>query len=151
DGGRFNDPGRALERALQIEAEGADILDIGGESTRPQGEIVDAEEETRRVMPLVERIAPRIRIPISIDTDRSALARRALDAGAQIINDISGFRLDPVMAEVARQSGAGVVLMHSRGSRADIHVRPESEDVDAVREELHHTAQAALAAGIARP
>jgi dihydropteroate synthase len=149
DGGLYNDPERALDRALEIEAEGADVLDIGGQSTRPEGQAVSEDEEARRVLPCLERIAPSIKIPISIDTYYAGLARRAMASGAQIINDISGFRLDPEMAETARETEAGVILMHSRGRRNGIHVREENESSEAIRDELEQTVQNALQSGIA--
>ena len=148
DGGLFDDPERAVERALELEDEGADILDIGGESTRPDSPIVSEAEELARVMPPLERIAAAVRIPISIDTYRSSVARHALGAGAQIINDISGFRLDRQMHDLAVESRAGVVLMHSRGARNDIHVRPGDDDPALIRDELAATIQEALDHGI---
>jgi dihydropteroate synthase len=150
DGGLFNDAARAVDHALELEEEGADILDIGGESTRPDGPIVDEADELRRVMPALESIANEVRIPISIDTYRSATARHALESGAQIINDISGFRLDPKLYDVALETGAGVVLMHSRGNRNDIHVRPDTDDPEFIRDELAATIQEALDRGIPR-
>lgn len=148
DGGLWADPERALDHALELEAEGADILDIGGESTRPGGEPVPEDEEMRRVIPVVEKIAPKLKIPISIDTYRSLVARAALDAGVQIINDVSGFRLDEGMFSLARETGAGVVLMHSRGTREELHVRPEDDHPAIVREELLRSIQAVLDEGI---
>lgn len=148
DGGLWTDPERALDHALELEAEGADILDVGGESTRPGGEPVSGDEELRRVLPTLEKIAPRLKIPISIDTYRSGVARAALDAGAQIINDVSGFRLDEAMFPLARESGAGVVLMHSRGKRGELHVRPGDDHPALVREELVRSIQKALDHGI---
>jgi dihydropteroate synthase len=148
DGGLWTDPRRALDHALALEAEGADILDIGGESTRPGGEPVSEEEEQCRVLPALQLIAPKLKIPISIDTYRSGVARAALDAGAQIINDVSGFRLDEAMFPLARKTGAGVVLMHSRGNRGELHVRPEDDHPAIVREELVLSIQRALDQGI---
>jgi dihydropteroate synthase len=116
DGGRFLDPHRAAERALEMEAEGADIIDIGGESTRPGAPQVPAAEELRRISPVIEQLAGRLSCPISVDTWKGEVARGALAAGAEIINDISGFGFDPAMAPVAAGSGAGVVLMHTRGT-----------------------------------
>ena len=148
DGGLYNDPGRALERALEIEAEGADLLDIGGQSTRPDSGLVEAGEEARRVIPSLKRITSSIKIPVSIDTYYSAVAEQAVAAGAQIINDISGFRLDPKMIELARNTGAGVVVMHSRGHRETLHVRKEGEGPESVRDELMQTAANAVEGGI---
>jgi dihydropteroate synthase len=116
DGGRFIDPDRAVERALQMEADGADIIDIGGESTRPGAAPVSVDDEIDRVAPVIERLSGTVACAISVDTWKSAVAARALSAGAEIINDISGFHFDPRMAGVAAASGAGVVLMHTRGT-----------------------------------
>jgi dihydropteroate synthase len=116
DGGRFTDPQRAIDRALEMVAEGADIIDIGGESTRPGSNPVSAGDELKRIIPVIKGLAGRISCPISIDTWKSPVAREALDAGAEIINDISGFCLDPLMAPLAAESGAGAVLMHTRGT-----------------------------------
>ncbi|MDO9309181.1 MAG: dihydropteroate synthase [Deltaproteobacteria bacterium] len=115
DGGRFTDPGLAVEHALQMEAEGADIIDIGGESTRPGSVPVQAVEESARIIPVIERLSDVLRCAISVDTWKSDVADRALSAGAEIINDISGFNFDPQMAAVAAGSGAAAVLMHTRG------------------------------------
>ena len=116
DGGRCSDPDRAFEKALQMEAEGADIIDIGGESTRPGADPVSPEEESGRILPVIERLAGTLGCAISVDTWKSAVASRALSAGAEIINDISGFNFDPQMAGIAAARGAGVVLMHTRGT-----------------------------------
>ena len=115
DGGFFNKPDVAVGRALQMERDGADILDIGGESTRPGSEGVDAEQELRRVIPVIERLRGRLTIPISIDTQKAAVAEAAIAAGAQIINDVSAMRTDPRIGEVAARTGAPLILMHMRG------------------------------------
>jgi len=120
DGSRFLDAGKAVDRALEMEAEGADILDIGGESTRPYSTPVEEREELRRVLPVVEKLAGKLRIPISIDTYKSSVAREALMSGAEIINDISGFTFDNRMAEVAASMKAGVVLTHTSGRPAEM-------------------------------
>ncbi|MBK5273782.1 MAG: dihydropteroate synthase [Desulfuromonadales bacterium] len=116
DGNQFFDPQRAIERAREMIAEGADIIDIGGESTRPGAAPVSTDDELKRVLPVIRGLACVSSCPISIDTWKSPVARAAIDAGAAIINDISGFNLDPRMASVAAESGAGVVLMHTRGT-----------------------------------
>lgn len=116
DGGRCNEPGRAFDKALQMEAEGADIIDIGGESTRPGAALVSPDEELARVMPLIERLYGRLKCAISVDTWKSAVASRALEGGAEIVNDISGFNFDPQMSSIAAAGRAGVVLMHTRGT-----------------------------------
>jgi dihydropteroate synthase len=116
DGGVCGDPDSAVERALQMEAEGADIIDIGGESTRPGAAAVPPDVELSRIIPVIERLAGRLKCAISVDTWKSSVASRSLDAGAEIINDISGFNFDPMIASVAAERGAGVVLMHTRGT-----------------------------------
>jgi dihydropteroate synthase len=129
DGGRFFDPARALEHAARMVEEGADILDVGGESTRPGGADVKEEEETRRVVPVVEALAGRVTVPVSVDTTKAGVARAALDAGAEIVNDISGLRFEPALADEAARAGAGLVLMHSRGDRDTMHTLPPVADV----------------------
>jgi dihydropteroate synthase len=129
DGGRFFDRARALEHAERLIAEGADILDIGGESMRPGSLDLDAVEEARRVVPVVEALAGRVGVPVSVDTTKARVARAALEAGAEILNDISGLRFDPALADEAAHSGAGLVLMHSRGTRETLHTLPPVEDV----------------------
>jgi dihydropteroate synthase len=151
DGGVYNDPKKALTRALEIEAQGADILDIGGESSRPGSTAISEEEELRRVVPVIEALHGKLRIPISVDTYRSEVARRSLDAGAQIVNDISAFRFDPVMADVSAASRAGVILMHSRGGRDELHLQPPMlNPVEEVRRDLDRAVNSAVAAGIAK-
>ncbi len=120
DGSRFLDTERAVDRALEMEAEGADIVDIGGESTRPFSRPVAEEEELRRVLPVVEKLTGKLRIPISIDTYKSSVAKEALMSGAEIINDISGFTFDNRMAEVVASMKAGAVLTHTTGKPADM-------------------------------
>lgn len=116
DGGRYRGLEQALERAAQAEAEGADILDIGGESSRPGAARVSEAEELARVIPVIEALATRTHLPISVDTTKAEVARRAVEAGAQIINDISGFVADPKMVDVLAGSGAAGVVMHMRGT-----------------------------------
>ena len=129
DGGRFYDPARAVEHAERMVGEGADILDVGGESTRPGGADVDASEEVRRVVPVVRALAGRVSVPVSVDTTKAGVARAALDAGAEIVNDISGLRFEPGLADEVARAGAGLVLMHSLGTRATLHTLPPVEDV----------------------
>jgi dihydropteroate synthase len=129
DGGQFNDLDRAIVRALEIESEGADLLDIGGESTRPGSKPVSAGEEIARVLPVIEQLGGRLRIPISIDTTKSEVARAAIGAGAEIINDISGLRFDTSLAEIATETGAGIVLMHSRGTPETMHRMEAIDDI----------------------
>jgi dihydropteroate synthase len=129
DGGKYADFETAIARALEIEAEGADILDIGGESTRPGSKPVSAEEEMDRVLPVIESLRGRLRIPLSVDTTKSEVARAAVAAGAEIINDVSGLRFDPAVASVAAETGAALVLMHSRGAPGMLHQQPPVDDV----------------------
>ena len=129
DGGNYADLENAVSRALEIEAEGADILDVGGESTRPGSKPVREEEEMDRVIPVIGALRGRLRIPISVDTTKSEVARAALQAGAEIINDVSGLRFDPAVAEVAAETGAALVLMHSRGAPGMMHQQPPVDDV----------------------
>ncbi len=129
DGGKYLSIDSALARADQMQAEGADIIDIGGESSRPGGLRVETRDEIRRTQPIVKAIADRHSIPISIDTTRFETALAALDAGAEIINDISGLRFDDRIAELASETGCGLVLMHSRGSFETMHSQEPVEDI----------------------
>jgi dihydropteroate synthase len=119
------DPSAAVDAALRMEDDGADIVDIGGESTRPGARPVDAREESSRILPVIERLAGRLRIPISVDTYKASVARAALNAGASIVNDVSGLKFDPALGEAVAASGAALVLMHTRG-------RPRSMNDEAV-------------------
>ncbi|MEI6352016.1 MAG: dihydropteroate synthase [Verrucomicrobiota bacterium] len=129
DGGRFIEQDAAVARALEMEAEGADIIDIGGESTRPGAESVPEAEELARVLPVIEALAGRLKAAISVDTTKAAVARAALERGAEIINDITALRGDPAMTEVAVKTGAGVILMHMQGTPRTMQVAPHYEDV----------------------
>ena len=129
DGGKFRSLDRALKQAESLIAEGADILDIGGESTRPNSAQVTAAEEIERVVPVVEEIAKRFDVPISIDTTKAEVAEKALQAGAEIINDISGLRFDAKIAEIAARTNAGLILMHSRGEFETMHRQEPVADV----------------------
>ena len=129
DGGQFLSPDRALAHAEQMIAEGADIIDVGGESTRPGLAAVSAAAEMQRVIPVIEHLAKSAAVPISIDTTKSEVARAALDAGAAIINDISALRFDAELADEAARAGAGLVLMHSRGTLATLHQLPPVADI----------------------
>jgi dihydropteroate synthase len=151
DGGKYFDREAAIARGREIEREGADILDIGGESTRPGSEAITEEEETRRALPIIEALVSVLNIPISIDTYRAGVARRALEAGAQIVNDISGFRFDDDLPRVAHDARAGVVLMHSRGTRETLHKQTRMQDpIREVTEGLAASAQKARTASISR-
>jgi dihydropteroate synthase len=155
DGGRHATVDAALAHAERMLAEGADALDVGGESTRPQGATpIDAEEETRRVLPVVEAISARFpQAIVSVDTVKAAVAARALGAGAGVVNDVSGFRLDAAMGETCARHRAGVILMHSRGAVHDMatfaHASYDDGVVAAVRRELGESLERALAAGVA--
>jgi dihydropteroate synthase len=123
DGGLFEDPGRAVDRGLEMLAEGADFIDVGGESTRPRGAAygdgaadVPAEEELRRVIPVIRELVKQTSAPVSVDTTKSDVARAAMDAGACIVNDVSGFSRDPRMPEVVGRGGGTAVVMHMRGT-----------------------------------
>src|SRR5688572_7874026 len=122
DGGEVLDPARAIDRALTFEAEGADIIDIGAESTRPGADAVDAAEEWRRLRPVLKGLARRLRVPLSIDTYRADTARRALDEGVAIVNDISGLGYDAGLGAIVAARGAALILMHTRGRSRDMYV-----------------------------
>ena len=155
DGGRFLTVEAALEHACELVAQGADIIDVGGESTRPQSaEPVPVEEELRRVLPVVRTLAAeRPDVVISVDTVKSAVARAAIEAGAQIVNDVSGLRLDHDMATICARSGAAVIVMHSRGNVTDMATYAHAEYADFLDEmldEMRERVHAAEAAGIER-
>jgi dihydropteroate synthase len=152
DGGvLFDDVDRAVEAGVRLAAEGADIIDIGGESTRPGAGPVSEKEELRRVLPVVERLATRIQIPISIDTYKARVARMAIDRGATIVNDVSGLLYDSRLGEVAAAAGAAVILMHTRGRSRGMYDRAVYEDAakDVVRE-LGDAMDRAVRAGVSR-
>ena len=150
DGGRFDSPEKAVECGFQLVEDGADILDIGGESTRPGAQPVSLEEELRRTIPVIQGLSGKINIPISIDTTKAVIAREAVAAGAEIINDISAMRFDEPMPAVIASSGAAVVFMHMRGvpqtmQKGDLHYALlQGEMIDFFRERLN----TALLAGI---
>jgi dihydropteroate synthase len=155
DGGQLPTVDAAIARAETLVHEGADILDVGGESTRPRAEAVDAEEELRRVIPFVQELSRRFPdVPLSIDTVKSRVAREAIEAGARIVNDVSAFRLDPEMARTCAQLQVGVVLMHSRGVVDDMatyaHAEYDGDPMDAVLAELKASVDGAVSKGIAR-
>ncbi|HEX2748572.1 MAG TPA: dihydropteroate synthase, partial [Verrucomicrobiales bacterium] len=129
DGGLFFDPDTAAARAVEMEKEGADIIDIGGESTRPGAQEVPLEEELRRVIPVVRAVAEQTRCAVSIDTMKAPVAAAAMEAGAEIINDISGLLADPDMAAVAAKTRAGLVLMHMQGTPRTMQLEPSYQDV----------------------
>ncbi len=129
DGGRYFDPAKAVDHARRLIEEGSDVLDIGGESSRPGAEPVPAEEELRRVIPVIEAVRRFSAVPISIDTYKSTVARAALEAGADIINDISGMEFDEQMAGLVREKGCPVVIMHMKGRPKTMQNAPEYKDV----------------------
>jgi dihydropteroate synthase len=129
DGGQFFEPQRAIERALQLVQEGADIIDVGGESSRPGAEVISKSEELRRVLPVIEGLAGRTKAPISIDSQKPGVARAAIGAGASIINDVAANREGTEMWELAAKTGAGYVLMHMKGSPQTMHLAPKYDDV----------------------
>jgi dihydropteroate synthase len=129
DGGQFLSLDQALAHAEQMISEGADIIDVGGESTRPGGEPVSVAEEIERVVPVIEALVSRGSTPISVDTTKSEVARAALDAGAALVNDISALRFDFYVADAVARAGAGLVLMHSRGTPATMHRLPPVADI----------------------
>ncbi|MEP6508515.1 MAG: dihydropteroate synthase [Gemmatimonadales bacterium] len=155
DGGNFFSYEKAVEHAAEMIADGADIIDVGGESTRPGATIVEDTEEIRRVVPVIAEIRQRFPdVKISIDTTKSCVALAAIKAGADMVNDVSAFRLDSKMPEVVREAGSGVILMHSRGEIEDLasyaHAGYEGDAVVTIIEELSASAGLALSSGIAK-
>jgi dihydropteroate synthase len=151
DGGLHLDPDAAVEAGVRMAAEGADIIDVGGESTRPGAAAVGEAEELRRVLPVVERLATRVSIPISIDTYKAQVAREAMAAGATIVNDISGLLYEPALGDVVAETGAALILMHTRGRSTDMYVRAVYTDAIAeVCAELGIAIQRAESAGVRR-
>ena len=151
DGGQSLDPERALDQGLAMEAEGADLLDIGGESTRPGAGALSAEEELARVLPVLERLSGRVRVPVSIDTYTADVARVALDHGATIVNDVSGLLYEPALARVVADHGAALVLMHTRGRSREMYRDAVYADVAGeVTDELAQRIQTAVDAGVSR-
>jgi dihydropteroate synthase len=124
DGSIYFDKERAVEHALKLVEDGADIIDIGGESTRPGSEVVTRDEELRRVIAVIETLTKKVRVPVSIDTYKAGVARRAIDAGASMVNDISGLMFDPDMAKVVAAAGVPIILMHIKGAPRDMQKDP---------------------------
>lgn len=149
DGGRFLARSAAIEHGLKLAGEGADLLDIGGESTRPYAAPVSCEEELRRVIPVIEKLVEFTRVPISIDTSKAEVAEQALQAGAQVINDVTGLEGDPRMIEVARRLSAGVCAMHMKGRPSNMQDDPRYDDLVAeIDGYLGQRRDALVAAGI---
>ena len=149
DGGILLDPARAIEAGAQMVADGADLLDVGGESTRPGAQALDAADERRRVLPVIEGLATRVSVPISVDTYKASIARAALDSGASLVNDISGLRYEPDLAQVVARHRVPIILMHTRGRSKDMYKQAiYSEVVDEVLDELRESIAFAVGAGI---
>jgi dihydropteroate synthase len=149
DGGVALDPERAIDLALAMEAEGADIVDIGAESTRPGAVVVDAAAEWARLRPVIKRLPHRLRIPVSVDTYKADVARRALDSGVAIVNDISGLGYDPGLGALVASRGAALVLMHTRGRSDDMYKLATYDDVTSdVARELQRAVERAIGAGV---
>jgi dihydropteroate synthase len=141
----------AVDLGLRLENEGADLLDVGGESTRPGAVALSAGEELARVLPVVRALASRVRIPISIDTYKAEVARAAIDAGAAIVNDVSGLRLDSALASIAARGEAALIVTHSRGRSATMYAEAQYDDIAKdVSSELQETLERALAGGVTR-
>jgi len=150
DGGRYLDPDAAVRHALEMADEGADIIDIGAESSRPGAQPVSESEELRRLIPVVREVCRRVAVPVSVDTTKAGVARAALDAGAAIVNDISACQADPAMLPVVAGAGAGLVLMHMQGTPQTMQQAPHYRSVvDEVREFLWERLQTAVRAGVA--
>jgi dihydropteroate synthase len=145
------DTSAAIEAGLRMELAGADLIDVGGESTRPGAEVVSAGEECDRIVPVIEGLATRVRVPLSVDTYKADVARAALAAGARMVNDISGLRFDPPIGRVAADAGAALIVVHSRGRSKTMYDEAVYGDImaDVIRE-LRDTIAAAAAAGVQR-
>ncbi len=151
DGGQFFDTSRAVDHALELVGHGADILDIGGESTRPYSDQVAVDEELRRVIPVIQRLCDQTAIPISIDTSKSVVAQEAIAAGAEIINDVTGLTGDPKMLETAVNSAAGLCVMHMQGTPRTMQDAPAYKDLVAeICDYLANRRDSLVSAGIAR-
>jgi dihydropteroate synthase len=149
DGGERFDPALAIEAGVRMADEGADLIDVGGESTRPGAEPLSSDEERRRVLPVIEGLLPRVAVPLSIDTYKASTAEAALAAGAAMVNDISGLRYEPALAGVVARAGAAIVLMHTRGRSKDMYRQASYHDVvDEVLDELRESIAFATGAGI---
>jgi len=151
DGGKYEEPEAAIERALAMEREGADVLDIGGESTRPGAEETSAAEELDRILPVLEGLRGRLKIPVSVDTRRAAVVELAIRAGAEMIKDVSGLRTDAHLAEVVARNGVGLILMHMRGEPRTMQRGPFARNVlSDVVSGLRESVAMARKAGVAK-
>jgi dihydropteroate synthase len=150
DGGQLLDPSVAIEAGVQMAQDGADLIDVGGESTRPGAAALDEAEERRRVLPVIEGLVARVQTPISIDTYKASIAEAALGAGAALVNDVSGLRYEPALADVVVRSGAPIVLMHTRGRSQQMYEQASYTDVvGEVLDELRESMAFATTSGIA--
>lgn len=150
DGGQLFDAARAIEAGVRMAAEGADLIDVGGESTRPGAQPLDAAEEQRRVLPVIEALAARAGVPVSVDTYKASTAAAALAAGASLVNDVSGLRYEPALADVVAKHAAAIVLMHTRGRSRQMYGQASYHDImGEVLDELRESMAFATAAGIA--
>ncbi len=151
DGGYYYSHDRAVQRVFEMEAEGADLIDIGGESTRPGSDALDAGEEIDRVIPIIEQIRDKIAIPISIDTRKSEVAEAAISSGAHMVNDVSGLRYDPKMVSVIEKYRVPIVIMHMKGQPKDMQVNPNYTDlIGEIHQQLKQNIQIALRNGISK-
>ena len=150
DGGQLLDPSVAIEAGVQMAQDGADLIDIGGESTRPGAAPLDEAEERRRVLPVIEGLVARVQTPISIDTYKASVAEAALGAGAALVNDVSGLRYEPALADVVARRGAAIVLMHTRGRSQQMYEQASYTDVvGEVLDELRESMAFATTSGVA--
>lgn len=151
DGGRNFEPVRAIDRGLEMEAEGAHIVEVGGESTRPGASRISVDEELSRVLPVINALSGRLRVPISVDTCKSEVARRALDAGASIVNDVSALRFDPAVGNAVADHRAALVLMHMRGEPATMQkIEPSVNILAEIETDLRAAIKAAEERGVGR-
>jgi dihydropteroate synthase len=151
DGGRTFEPARAIARALEMESEGADVIEVGGESTRPGSARLSAHDELSRVLPVLRGLAGRLRVPIAIDTYKSDVASAAIAEGASIVNDVSALRFDPRVADVAQRERAALVLMHMRGEPSTMQTLAPSPDIFAeIESDLDVAIRLAQARGVGR-
>ncbi|MFH1075134.1 MAG: dihydropteroate synthase [Candidatus Firestonebacteria bacterium] len=148
DGGMFFNKEKAVARAVQMAEEGADIIDIGGESTRPGAAKISEKEEIKRILPVIKKTVKKIKIPVSVDTCKYGVAKAVLEEGASIINDISGLRFSPKIAELTAKTKAGLILMHIKGTPSDMQQDPKYKDVsEEIKSYLKESAETALKAG----
>jgi dihydropteroate synthase len=151
DGGRALDPAHALDLALEMEAAGVDIIDLGAESTRPGAAAVGLDEEWARLSPVLQRLAPAVHLPLSVDTYKAEIARRSLDDGVTVVNDVSGLRYDAGLGKVVAERGAAFVLMHTRGQSREMYARAEYADlVGEITTELSWSIDRAVESGVDR-